>query len=395
MNPTTMLVTCSGRDRPGMMAALFSALAAHDVEILDVEQLVIQGRLIAGVLLAMHGDPASLRHSLSQTARALRMEHEVVLVEDGLPTGQQDELPLLHVMVLGRPLRPGAIAAVCQRVTDAGGNISSVTQLSRSPGVSLELTVRADENTLRQSLAMATTMSGLDIAVELAGLAGRSKRLVLLSIDSALACDDPLDQLAARAGTLAETRSIVGAVRKGELSPTEALTSRLALLAGLPVGQLDEVTAGLAVTSAARSLLREVKQLGYAVGVVSSAYTGLTRRLAEELELDFADANELEVVDGRLTGRLVGPLMDGPGKARALRRFATEVGASRSQTVAIGDGPYDVDMLQHAGLGITFNNKTALVEVAAGTAASPFLESVLHILGFGHSLYRFTDLETA
>jgi len=395
MNPTTMLVTCSGRDRPGMMAALFSALAAHDVEILDVEQLVIQGRLIAGVLLAMHGDPASLRHSLSQTARALRMEHEVVLVEDGLPAGQADEQPLLHVMVLGRPLRPGAIAAVCQRVTDAGGNIQSVTQLSRSPGVSLELTVRADEDTLRESLAMATTMSGLDIAVELAGLAGRSKRLVLLSIDSALACADPLDQLAERAGTLAEARSIVGAVRKGELSPTQALTSRLALLAGLPVSQLDEVTAGLAITSAARSLLREVKQLGYAVGVVSSAYTGLTGRLAEELELDFADANELEVVDGRLTGRLTGPLMDGPGKARALRRFATEVGASRSQTVAIGDGPYDVDMLQQAGLGITFNNRTALVEVAAGSAESPFLQSVLHILGFGHSLYRFTDLETA
>jgi len=390
-----MLVTTSGRDRPGVLAAFFAALAAHDVEVLDVEQLVVQGRMIAGMLLAVHGDPASLRRSLGSTASALRMEHEVMFVGEGYPEAPDEEQPLLHVMVLGHPLRPGAIGAVCQRVADVGGNIQSVTQLSRSPGVSLELTVRADERAVRESLAWASTVSGLDIAVERAGLAGRLKRLVLVSIDAALVQGDPIEQLAARAGEQAEARRILTAAGRGELDLADALAARVGLLAGLPVAELHSVCDGLRLTSSASALLREIKALGYAVGIVSSGPSLVTDRLADELGLDFAEANELEVRDGRLTGRLVGETLDRSGKAKALHRFAAQAGATRSQTVAIGDGPYDIDLLQQAGLGITFNTSTALVEVSGAEGGSSFLDAVLHILGFGHSRYTFADLESA
>src|SRR4051794_8711709 len=155
MNPSTVLVTTAGRDRPGVTAALFAALAAHDVEVLDVEQVVIHGRLIAGILLVAHGDPTSLRHSIGQTAAALGMEHEVVLVEAGRPAEPTGDPALLQVVLLGRQLRPGAIALVCQRIADVGGNIITVNQLSVPPVASLELTVDGDHDALREALALA------------------------------------------------------------------------------------------------------------------------------------------------------------------------------------------------------------------------------------------------
>jgi phosphoserine phosphatase len=392
MNPTTVLVTTSGRDRPGVTAALFAALAAHDVEVLDVEQVVIRGRLIAGILLAVHGDPASLRHSIGQTASALGMEHEVVLVENGRPAESvADPAALLQVIVLGRVLRPGAVAAVCQRIADAGGNILTVSQVSLDRVASLELTVHGDHDALRETLAMAALTSGLDIAVQRAGLARRAKRLVMLDLEAMLLQGDGIGELATRAGMGEEAAAIASAAHS---SPADSLTARVRLLAGLPLAEVWQVRDSLRWAPGVRPLIRTLKRLGYAVGVVSGGFTVLIDRLVAELGLDFVAANVLAVRDGRLTGDLVGEPIDPAGKAAALRRFAADLAVPLTQTVAIGPGAGDATLLRLAGLGIAFNAK-AVRDPAGTTLSPPFLDAVLHVLGISRAELAAADLKHA
>ncbi|MCW2539534.1 MAG: serB [Frankiales bacterium] len=388
MTPISVLVTISGRDRLGVTAALFAALAAHDVDVLDLEQVVIRQRLIIGVELNLRGDPSSLRRSIGSTCSALGMDHEVVVVEAPMVLPDRDEQSgeRVHVIVLGTPLRPGAIATITQQIADVGGNIESVTQLSRYPVSSLDMIVaNADEAELRGALVRAATETGLDIAVERAGLARRAKRLVVLDVDSTLVQGEGIDELAKLAGVQAEVEQITKSAMAGELDFTESLTARVSLLAGLPVQRVIEVRDALRLTPGARTLVRTLKRLGYSVGVVSGGFTVLTDRFVAELDLDFSAANELEIVDDVVTGRVLGTVIDRAGKASALRRFAAERGVPMSQTVAIGDGANDIDMLRLAGLGVAFNAKGVLRESAEVAINQPFLDSVLFILGISRN----------
>jgi len=394
VNPASVLVTLSGRDRPGVTAALFASLAAHDVEVADVEQVVIRERITTGVLLHVHGDPASLRRSIKLTADALGMEHEVMLMDtDSEPAGPSEDRTQLHVIVLGRTLRPGALAEITQRIADIEGNITSISQLARYPVSSLELLVTADEARLRECLALAANATGLDIAVERAGLARRAKRLVVLDVDSTLVQGEGIDELAARAGVAEQVSALTAAAMRGELDYAESLRARVRLLAGLPLTEVAVVRENLRLTPGARTLVRTLKRLGYVVGVVSGGFTALTERFVAELELDFAAANELEVVEGRLTGRVLGEVIDRAGKARALERFAAEHDVALAQTVAIGDGANDIDMLQRAGLGIAFNAKAALRETAEVSVNTPFLDAVLYVLGISRREVEAADAE--
>ncbi len=396
MEPISVLVTVSGRDRPGVTAALFSSFAGHDVDVIDVEQVVIRNRLILGVVLDLRGDAGSLRRSLTSACSALGMEHEITLVESSELgeelRGEHPSRGRLHVILLGRPLRPGAIADVAQRIADAGGNIESVTQLSNYPVSSLEMLVAdADEIALRGVLVRASADTGLDIAVERAGLARRAKRLVVLDVDSTLVQGEGIDELARLAGVEDQVSQITARAMAGRLDFGQSLHERVALLAGLPIEKVNEVRDGLVLTPGARTLVRTLKRLGYSVGVVSGGFTCLTDRFVDELGLDFAAANELEVQDGRLTGRVVGEIVDRAGKAAALRRFAADFGIPLAQTVAIGDGANDIDMLRTAGLGIAFNAKAALRASAEVAVNHPFLDAVLYILGISRSEIEDAD----
>jgi len=393
MEPISVLVTVSGRDRPGVTAALFTSLAAHDVDVLDVEQVVIRDRVILGVVLDLRGDPASLRRSIGNTCSALGMEHEVVIVDPTSAEPTSERTGKLHVIVLGHPLRPGSIADVTQRIADVGGNIESVTQLSVYPVASLDMIVgQADEERLRAGLARAATDTGLDIAVERAGLARRAKRLVVLDVDSTLVQGEGIDELANLAGVGDQVGAITKSAMSGELDFTESLRARVALLAGLGVSAVESVRDSLQLTPGARTLVRTLKRLGYAVGVVSGGFTALTDRFVAELDLDFAAANVLEVADGVLTGQLIGEVVDRAGKAEALRRFAAQFGVPLAQTVAIGDGANDIDMLRTAGLGIAFNAKPVLRENAEVAVNTPFLDAVLYVLGISRSEIEAADL---
>jgi phosphoserine phosphatase len=312
------------------------------------------------------------------------MESEVTIA--GEPGHVHPERPgsagRSHVIVIGHPLRPGALSHVAQRITDVGANIESITQLSTEPAASLELIVSApDRARLRAALVLVAEETGVDIAVEPAGLLRRAKRLVVLDVDSTLIQDEAIDVLAARAGRAAEVAAITERAMRGELEFAAALRDRVALLAGLTQADLDTVRDQLRLTPGARTLVRTLRRLGYHVGVVSGGFSFVTDRFEKELALDFAAANELEVVDGVVTGRVVGDVLDRAGKAAALRSFAAQFGVPLSQTVAVGDGANDIDMLEAAGLGIAFNAKSALREAADASVNLPYLDTVLFVLG--------------
>jgi phosphoserine phosphatase len=383
MHPVSVLATITGRDRPGVTAAIFAALAAHDVDVRDVEQVVIRERLILAVLLDLRGDIGGLRNSVRKAADALGLESEVA-VSDADAHAERRRAPHshCHVIVIGRPLRPGALSHVAQHIADIGANIESVAQLSIEPASSVEMIVgTTDPDELRRVLVEAADETGVDIAVEPTGLRRRAKRLVVLDVDSTLIQEEAIDVLAERAGVGAQVADITARAMAGELDFAESLTERVGLLAGLSVADLEVVRDGLRLTPGAETFVRTLHRLGYQVGVVSGGFTAFTDRFVSELGLDFAAANELEVRDGRLTGRLLGPIIDRDGKARALERIAEQFDVPLSQTVAVGDGANDIEMLKAAGLGIAFNAKAALRAAADTSLNLPYLDTVLFVLG--------------
>ncbi|MER5263549.1 phosphoserine phosphatase SerB [Actinosynnema sp. NPDC002837] len=382
---TPVLITVTGPDKPGVSSVLFAVLTRHGVEILDVEQVVIRGRLVLGVLVAADHDPEGLQETVEQAMATVSMHVEVEIGADSKRTAR---LESSHVLILlGRPVTARAFTEVARRLASLGVNIDAIRGVADYPVTGLELRVSVADDTpesdaqLRSALAEVAVRGGLDIAVERAGLTRRAKRLVVFDVDSTLIQGEVIEMLAAHVGVEPQVKEITDAAMRGELDFTESLRRRVALLEGLDESVLDEVAESLELTAGARTTVRTLKRLGFRCGVVSGGFTRVIQRLVDDLGLDFCAANELEIVDGKLTGRVLGEVVDRAGKAVALRRFADEQGITLAQTVAVGDGANDIDMLGAAGLGIAFNAKPALREVADTALSHPFLDAVLFVLG--------------
>jgi phosphoserine phosphatase len=371
----SLLLTVTGRDRPGVTAALFDVLAEHDVELADVEQVVAHDRLLLGVVLTGTGDGRAVRTAVSARAAELDVDVEFTALEgDEHPSPG----PRHHVTVLGAPLQPAAFAGVARRLASCGANIERVLRLSSYPLAAYDLLVSGgDTAALRTELAAEAVQQSVDIAVEPATLWRRARRLVVMDVDSTLVQGEVIEMLAAEAGCAAQVAEVTRSAMEGELDFEASLRARVALLEGLPVEAVDRVRAAVRLAPGARTLVRTLKRLGYAVGIVSGGFTTVTADLAVDLGLDHALANELEVVDGRVLGRVV----DRARKAEALREFAAAEGLSLAQTVAIGDGANDLDMLAVAGLGIAFNAKPVVREAADAALSVPYLDAVLFLLG--------------
>ncbi|WP_053717088.1 phosphoserine phosphatase SerB [Saccharothrix sp. NRRL B-16348] len=382
---TPVLITVTGPDKPGVSSVLFAVLTRHGVEILDVEQVVIRGRLVLGVLVAADRDPEGLQEAVEQAMATVSMHVEVEIGADSKRTARLESSHVL--IVLGRPVTARAFTEVARRLASLGVNIDAIRGVADYPVTGLELRVSVADDTpesdaqLRSALAEVAVRGGLDIAVERAGLTRRAKRLVVFDVDSTLIQGEVIEMLAAHVGVEPQVKEITDAAMRGELDFTESLRRRVALLEGLDEAVLDEVAVSLELTPGARTTIRTLKRLGFRCGVVSGGFTRVIQRLVDELGLDFCSANELEIVDGKLTGRVLGEVVDRAGKAVALRRFADEQGVTLAQTVAVGDGANDIDMLGAAGLGIAFNAKPALREVADTALSHPFLDAVLFVLG--------------
>jgi phosphoserine phosphatase len=378
------LITVTGHDKPGVTSALFEVLSGHAVELLNVEQVVIRNRLTLGVLVSAPLDVAE--------GTAFRDEIEAAIHGVGLDVTveRSDDLPVIRdpsthtIMVLGRPITAEAFGTVAHEVAALGVNIDLIRGVSDYPVTGLELRVSVPPGVggqLQEVLTRVAGDVGVDVALEDYSIARRAKRLIVFDVDSTLIQQEVIEMLAARAGAQDAVAAITDAAMSGELDFAESLHQRVGTLAGLPAEVLDEVAEAVELTPGARTTIRTLRRLGYHVGVVSGGFRQVIEPLAHELMLDFVAANELEIVDGKLTGRVVGQIVDRAGKAKALRDFAHQVGVPMAQTVAVGDGANDIDMLAAAGLGVAFNAKPALREVADASLSHPYLDTVLFLLG--------------
>jgi phosphoserine phosphatase len=375
----TLLVTITGVDRPGLTAEIFEALALPGAEVIDLEQVVVRGSLTMAVLL----DPGPGSGAVIAAAHAVgrRLGLSVTCV-DGTGEGPASRPVGLNVTVIGAPLLPVAISAIAARLAARGANIDRITRLARWPVTAVELDVSGDDAAaLRRDLAEHAAAHRVDVAVSPAGLARRGRRLVVMDVDSTLIQDEVIELLAAHAGRAEQVAAVTERAMRGELDFAASLHERVATLAGLPETVFEEVLASVRLTPGARTLCRTLRRLGYTLAVVSGGFLEVVGPLAESLGIGHAEANRLEVVDGRLTGRVRGPVIDRAAKATALRRFAEAEGLPLSRTVAIGDGANDLDMLATAGLGVAFNAKPLVRRQADAAVNVPYLDTVLYLLG--------------
>ena len=389
----TLLVTLTGKDRPGVTSTLMGAVAGFGLEVLDLEQIVIRGRLVLGVLFTRDpGNEAAVVEAVRATAAELGMEAEV---EFKVGDARHRAPDRAHITLLGHPLEPDALGAMTRRIAACGANIDRMLRIARYPVTAIELQASgADPEVLKTELALEAAAQGVDVAVQPAGLARRAKRLVVMDVDSTLIQDEVIELLAAHAGRLDQVAGITERAMRGEIDFSQSLHERVAMLAGLDASVLDQVRSEVRLTPGARTLCRTLRRLGYRVAIVSGGFTAVTDALAEELQLDDAYANELEIgADGKLTGRVLGEVVDRAAKARALERFAADAGIPLSQTVAIGDGANDLDMIERAGLGIAFNAKPVVRQAADAAINVPYLDAILYLLGITREEVEAADHE--
>lgn len=380
------VITTTGPDRPGVSAAFFNALAAHGVQLLDAEQTNFRGQLLLAALVGM--DPEKLGYVERELHTALWEFGQRVTIETGVDPDTVARSKSTHVVVaLGNPVTAAAVSRLGATLASHGANINVIRGVTQYPVTGLEFRITLPDYApgagaaVRASLAELSSELGIDLAIEHAGLHRRAKRLVCFDCDSTLITDEVIEMLAAHAGREAEVAAVTARAMRGELDFEESLRERVKALAGLDASVIDEVAAAIELTPGARTTIRTLNSMGYRTAVVSGGFIQVLEGLAEELELDYVRANTLEIKDGKLTGRVTGPIVDRAAKANFLAEFAADSGLTLSQTVAVGDGANDIDMLSRAGLGIAFNAKPALREVADTSVNHPFLDEVLYILG--------------
>ena len=389
--PKTLLITLTGKDRPGVTASVLELLAHTGVEVLDVEQIVLRGRLILGVLVTSPRDWKRTRKALTEHAENLDMQIEV---SRGVGDSRSRAEGRSHVTVIGGPLKAAAMAAITGRIADCGANIDRIERMARYPVTAIDLHVSGvSPDKLRRLLAPEAAARGIDIAVQPANLLRHGMRLIVMDVDSTLVQGEVIEMLAAHAGVEAEVAAVTEAAMRGELDFEQSLRHRVSLLKGLRASALDDVYRDLQLNPGARTMVRTLRRLGYRFAIVSGGFSQITDRLAEDLNIDFARANELEIVDGALTGGIVGPVVDRAGKAAALVEFADELGVSQAATVAIGDGANDLDMLNAAGLGIAYNAKPVVRDAADTAVNVPYLDTIMYLLGISREEIEQADAE--
>lgn len=392
------VITSIGPDSAGVSATFFQVLASNGVQLLDVEQALFRGRLSLAAFVGIEPNRMTrIEEGLSERLSAYG-QHVTVEAGEGVEEGSRGRSTHTVVM-LGNPITADHVSRVGRALANYDTNIDRIRGISDYPVTGLELFVTvADPEpggaaAIRKALAEVSHELGIDIAMERAGLARRSKRLVCFDCDSTLITGEVIEMLAAHAGREAEVAEVTERAMRGELDFEESLRERVKALAGLDASVIDQVAKDIVLTPGARTTIRTLKRMGYRTAVVSGGFVQVLEDLAEDLGLDYVRANTLEIKDGKLTGNVTGQIVDRQAKAELLREFAADSGLQMHQTVAVGDGANDIDMLSAAGLGIAFNAKPALKEIADTSVNYPFLDAVLYIMGIPRTEVDENDQE--
>ncbi len=398
----TLLITVSGIDAPGVTSTIFQALVASPVVVIDMEQLVVRGHLTLAIALELAPDvddslaPTvldSVRKSVRIAASSRNME---VTTRSGVTLEVDHSREKFQVIVMGSPLYPECITIVTSTIAEHGGNLDRIHRIADYPVTAIRFEgsgVAPSE--LRRPLAEVSARCHVDISVQDVALEARGQYLVVIDVDSTLIQDEVVDLLGELAGVGAAVSAITLAAMNGELDFVQALQARVSLLAGAPATLFDQVREMVTLTPGARTLCRTLNRLGYRIVLVSGGFTNVIEPIAEELGVSAFRANTLEVIDGVITGKLLGPIVDREAKRQALIDFSKEFNIPNRRTIAIGDGANDIDMISEAGLGVAFNAKLVLRESADTTVNVPYLDSVLYLLGITRDEIVRSDREKA
>lgn len=379
----TVLVTLSGADRPGVTRDLFTTCSNFGSTVRDVDQIVMRDRLIlAASLEVSERQVTTLTSAIEDLATSLSMDASI-----DVPTTELSQSSIMpangfRITMMAPDLAPGPIADVATQIASGGGNIERIRRVAHYPVTAIAFEGRGvDPDELRRPLAAISADRGVDIAVQDTGLQTRGQYLVVMDVDSTVIQDEVIDLLAAEAGQQQAVAQVTERAMAGELDFSESLHERVALLQGLPESSLDTVRERIQLSPGARTLCRTLNRLGYRIALVSGGFTQVIAPIAQQLGVAELRANTLEIVNGQLTGKVVGEIMDRPGKRKALEDLAVRFGIPRRRTIAVGDGANDIDMLEAAGLGIAFNAKPVARQAADTSVSVPFLDSVLYLMG--------------
>ncbi|MCP3104704.1 phosphoserine phosphatase SerB [Myxococcus sp. K15C18031901] len=379
-----VLITVTGKDHPGITARLTGLLADAGAELLDVEQGVLQGHVTLCLLVRLPESRGVLKELLF-AARELGVALDFQALE--APPAQEAPGPARYVVTaVARALGARELHALSEHLSRQGANIERITRLTHPHLGSLEIHVTlppaVEAEALKRSLlALAMRDGTFDVALQREGLFRRSKRMVVMDMDSTLIRIEVIDELARAHGVGEQVARITERAMHGEMDYDESLRQRVALLAGLDVSVLRTLAANLPLTEGAQTLVRVLKRLGYRTAVISGGFSVAAEALQAQLGIDHAYSNVLEEADGRLTGRTVGPIVNARRKAELLEALAAREGILLDQVIAVGDGANDLLMLERAGLGIAFRAKPRLREAADTSISAGGLDSILYLLG--------------
>ncbi len=393
-----ILMNVQGEDHPGVTATLTSVLAEHNVDILDLGQATIHNDLGLGILFALNGDSdsSSILKDLLFKAYELGMTIKFTPIaperyeEWVSQQGKQRSI----ITLMARHLTGVHLAEVTKIISEQGLNIDLISRLTgrRSLKVDtgnvmsvVEFSVRGvpkDASQLKEDFIKVSKETGVDIAFQEDNIFRRNRRLVCFDMDSTLIQTEVIDELARRAGVYDEVSSITESAMRGEIDFKQSFMKRIALLKGLDVSVMKDIAENLPLTEGAERLFRTLKKSGYKTAILSGGFNYFGNYLKQKLGIDYVFANELEVEDGRLTGRHVGDIVDGAKKAEMLKLLAFKEDLHLEQCIAVGDGSNDLPMIQLAGLGIAFHAKPKVKATAQHAISENGLDTILYLIGF-------------
>lgn len=392
-----LLLNISGHDHPGVTATFTERLSRHAVNVLDIGQSVIHDRLNLGMLLEVpQGDESGpLMKELLFLAHQQDLKVKFTPIDENEYqqwVGAQGK-PRYIATLLGRKLSAANISHLAEVASRHGLNIDGITRLSgrfsindsnRHKRACVEFSLRGQTGSieqLRHDLLAITRDDEVDVAIQADDLYRRHRRLVVFDMDSTLIQCEVIDELAKAAGTGDEVAAITEAAMRGEIPFNESFERRLGTLRGLDESVLRQIADELPITEGADRLISTLKQLGYKVGILSGGFSYFANHLKGRWGLDCVSANELDIVDGKLTGEVKGEIVNGERKAELLQKMAAGYGIDMRQTVAVGDGANDLPMLSIAGLGVAFHAKPLVRESARHSISTLGLDGILYLLG--------------